>query len=86
MTAGSRILPITPADVAAAAAHISDAVVRAISDAGGNIIELDHVRHRSDVPSRRAMLEVEVELAGATELDRLVRVLRADGFEPKLSG
>lgn len=59
-------------------------VVRAISDTGGNIVELDHVRHRSDVPSRRAKLEVEIEMAGATEIERVLLALRSGGFEPTL--
>ena len=59
-------------------------VVSAISEAGGNIVELDHIRHRSEMPSRRTRLDVEIETAGATELDRVLSALRAEGFEPHI--
>lgn len=59
-------------------------VVRSIADSGGNIVEVRHVRHRAGLPSRRAELEVEVETAGADELQTLVTGLRSAGLEVQI--
>lgn len=57
-------------------------VVGAIAGAGGNVVEVDHLRHRPDLPSRRTELEVEFETAGQAELDAVLDALVAAGFEP----
>jgi threonine dehydratase len=56
-------------------------VVGAIAAVGGNIVDLQHVRHRLDLPARRAILEVEVETADAANADEVVAAVRERGFE-----
>jgi threonine dehydratase len=56
-------------------------VVGAIAAAGGNVVDLQHVRHRPGLSSRRAELEVEVETGDGEELRGVLAQLHAAGFE-----
>jgi threonine dehydratase len=61
------------------------AVVGAIAAAGGNVVDLQHVRHRPGLPSRRAELEVEVETGTPEELPVVLDALRSAGFDASVT-
>jgi threonine dehydratase len=56
-------------------------VVGAIAAAGGNVVDLQHARHRPDLPSRRAELAVVVETGDPDDLAAVLRSVTSAGFD-----
>lgn len=52
----------------------------AVGDAGGDIVELLHHRHYSEVPARMAEIELVVETRDAGHAERLLAALRERGY------
>ena len=55
-------------------------VSRAIADAGGNIIEVDHNREAPGMPVGIAVLQLLLEVNGPDHFDEIIRVLRERGL------
>jgi threonine dehydratase len=55
-------------------------VSKAIGDAGGNILEVDHNREAPGMPVGIAVLELLLEVNGQAHFEEIVRVLRERGL------
>ena len=55
-------------------------VSQAIADAGGNVLEVDHNREAPGMPIGVAVLELLLEVNGASHFDDMVRILRERGL------
>jgi threonine dehydratase len=59
-------------------------VARAIGESGGNIIEIYHQRLFTDLPVKRADLDVVVETRNAEHVGEIIKSLTAAGFPTRL--
>jgi threonine dehydratase len=61
-------------------------VANILGDAGANIVEVTHQRVFSDLPAKRAMLDVVIETRDRDHLDETVAQLKAAGLEVDIRG
>lgn len=59
-------------------------VTSVVAQGGGNIVDVQHVRHRASMSSRRAELVLEVEFAGPEARDRVLALLHERGIAAQL--
>ena len=56
-------------------------VLLAIAHHDGNVVEVHHTRNKAQMSSRRARVEIEVELTSGDELPSLIAELQRSGFD-----
>jgi threonine dehydratase len=61
-------------------------VANVLADAGANIVEVTHQRVFSDLPAKRALLDVVIETRDRAHLEETVAMLKSAGLHVEMRG
>lgn len=55
-----------------------------VADAGGNLVDVEHVREGVDLHVRETAIQLVLETRGSTQADQILRAIRAAGYDARV--